>query len=97
VTTSHLFWPNQRREQYACYQTGYGIQLSCALQASTKPAPPGGVRLRHIRRKPRRKSAHGIFAVMDPFFHALERNSSATNPDRTQPQVVRLCVSEPVT
>ncbi len=28
VTTSHLFWPNQRRELCACYQTSYGIQLS---------------------------------------------------------------------
>ena len=63
VTTRHLFSPNQRRK--AALSLPSWLRNFDSLAAG-QGSYPGGVRLTRSRRKPRSKSALGIFCLMNP-------------------------------
>lgn len=75
LATRHLFWPKQRRKAASSLRNWRPILISLRNK-SRRRDPPGGIRLRHIRRKPRRKSAHGIFALTNALstFHEHRSN-----------------------
>jgi len=66
VTTTHVFWPNQRRKATDCYGISNRIQLNRLDLEFTDLDPGRGGRRCKSCAPPRRKTALGIFTLMDP-------------------------------
>jgi len=62
VTTTHLFWPNQRRR--AAWSIPNSLRNPPFLGAGRDSHPPGGGQPLRYGGGPRPKTAHGIFCVM---------------------------------
>ena len=80
VTTSHLFWPNQRRKRAICYRVGYGISIFHHVNVGRG----GGVRTANPCIRPRSKSAHGNFTPHGTLLCSDAREKSAVPQDRTR-------------
>jgi hypothetical protein len=67
VTTSHLFWPNQRRKAVLLLRNWQPNPANSRCRACKRAASRGaGDQRRKPGQGPRPKSAHGIFCLMDP-------------------------------
>lgn len=66
VTTSHLFWPNQRRKVDCRLPNSLRNPILARFSLFVTCQAGGRGSVSGYRRRPRPKTAHGIFCLMDP-------------------------------
>ena len=66
VTTTHLFWPNQRRSVALLLRFWLPNSANCSCRGGNRATPGRGGQYRRVSTEPRPKSAQRIFGVIDP-------------------------------